>query len=113
MAICVAPAQLENYRKEDGNWKFDGINLKAELLDNITTSVEYWQKIQERLDSIFSDVGIANVEDKKILQMLREQLLKWFTQYEYRAGEWSLADIKDLIDNGKQKIEEDETAMND
>jgi len=41
MAICVAPAQLKNYRKENDTWKFDGIRTDVELLDNITEDQAY------------------------------------------------------------------------
>lgn len=113
MAICVAPAQLKNYRKENDTWKFDGIRTDVELLDNITEDQAYQMRVQENLDRIFTDIGISALEDKKILQILRDQLQKWFTKYDSKAVDWSLADIKELVDNGKTKIEENETAIND
>lgn len=112
MQICVAPIQLINYRKDKNRWLFDGVNKDVDLLDNLTEDEQYQATVQRHLNSIFAEIGFATLDDKEILQRLLKQMQTWLVKYDNKSIEWSLADIKDLVENNTVKIEEHSDTMN-
>ena len=75
--ICVAPIQLMDYKRTNSICNFSKIK-KTELLDSLSEDLDANMKVNERLDSIFVDIGIAQLDNEDMLKKLKSALKLWF-----------------------------------
>ena len=110
MKTYVAPIQLLGYKKNNGIWNFDDIRNDGKLLDDLTQDTILTERIHRNLDSIFADIGIAQIDDSDILKNIKNQIKQWFTQYKSKELGWSFKEVQELIEDENNKYEENKEA---
>lgn len=110
MKTYVAPIQLLEYKRKNGNWNFGNIRTNGKLLDDLTQDAELTERIQKNLDSIFVDIGIAQIDDQDILKNIKNTIKGWFTQYRAKELGWSFQEVQELIEDSNNKYEENKEA---
>ena len=108
MQICVAPIQLLGYKKQGGIWNFENIRTDIALLDNLSDQVQLMTKVEDRLDQIFADIGLAQIDDQDILKNIKEVIMGWFPKYKSKEMFWSFKEVQELIEDPNHKYEENQ-----
>lgn len=107
--ICVAPIQLMDYKRNNGIWNFSKIK-KTELLNSLSEDLDANMKVNERLDSIFVDIGIAQLDNEDMLKKLKSALKLWFTKFKPKELGWTVEDVEELIKEENSSYTEDKDA---
>lgn len=79
--MMVAPIQLTNFRYQDDNWVFDGIEPFAGVLEDMTAPIKLSDNITTNLDEFLPPPSIRKSTTEKLLQNVTDGMGTWFPQY--------------------------------
>lgn len=113
MKVMAAPIQILGYGRKNGVWDFKKIRKDGVILDDLFKTESHEINIQNNLDSIFADVGIAQIDQSDILKKVKEAMLRFFTAYRSKELGWTVQEIEELINDKNHPYIEDSNAADE